>query len=153
MTKKRHDTVGTVCARVGNTKDQDHAVVHTFKMDMNDISDEVVGTMTTKEGNGSDITHGVFQSDVDDDVVAIQEPSGSASAKQNGSGISTDGQSYTLTARGVHGVGQPISIQDADFIRKDGGKQYGVGLRDDGKSFPPERCMVGQPIEEVSRRT
>ena len=45
-------------------------------MDMNDISDEVVGTMTTKEGNGSDITHGVFQSDVDDvdDVVAIQEP-------------------------------------------------------------------------------
>ena len=141
-----------MCERVGNTiGDQDHAIVHTFSQDMNTMSDEVMGTMTTREGVVSDTAHAVFHSDVDD-VVAIQEPSGSASAKQNGSGISTDGQSYTLTARGVHGVGQPISIQDADFIRKDGGKQYGVGLRDDGKSFTrPEQGVhgVGQPIEEV----
>ena len=152
MTKTRHETVGTVCARVGNTGDQDHAIVHTFSQDMNTMSDEVMGTMTTREGVVSDTAHAVFHTDVDDGVVAIQEPSGSASAKQNGSGISTDGQSYTLTARGVHGVGQPISIQDADFIRKDGGKQYGVGLRDDGKSFTLTRTGVhgvGQPIEEV----
>ena len=147
---------GTITTREGCTSDTAHLVAQAFKNDDFSLSDTDTPTLTSNEAKRGDMTTSIIQADREAPAICLQDAD-QPEGKQGGSGIGDvePDVSYTLLARGVHGVGQPVRLGFAQTqhgnVRFEGGDGEIAGsiLTDGGHAKNGTNILDIEPSDDL----